>query len=136
MSRAQHWDEAKLEWDFHGAYEDTNMTHCLCLHGIMERCVLRNRLTECFALVGNKCVKQFISHIALGAPTGAIFASIKRVRKDPDKAVHKHLLKMAWDKGRITARAERWYANHSRKRLLTSREIAYRRCLNRRIMVK
>ena len=95
MSRAQSWAEAKLEWDFFDAYEDTNMTHCLCRHGIMERCVLRNRLTGCLALVGNKCVKQFIPHISLDAPTGAIFASIKRVRKDPDRVVHKHRLKMA-----------------------------------------
>ena len=123
-----------MNWTSFDAYEDANMTHCLCGHGIMERCVLRNRITECVALVGNKCVKQFSSHIALAAPTDAIFASIKRVRKDIDKMVHKDLAKLAREKGRTTARAERWYANSSRKRLLTTREIAYRRCLNRRIM--
>ena len=94
--------------------------------------MLRNRLTECLALVGNKCVKPFIPHISLDAPTYAIFASIKRVRKDPDRAVHKHLLKLAKEKKRITAWAESWYANHSRKRVLSTRQISYRRCLNHR----
>ena len=101
LSHVQNWDEAKLEWDFFDAYKDENMTHCLCGHGIVERCVLRNRLTDCLALVGNKCVKQFIPHIALAAPTDAIFASIKRVRKDPDKALHSHLLKLAKDKSAL-----------------------------------
>ena len=106
LSHAENWDEAKLELDFSDAYEDANMTHCRCGHGIMERCVLHNRITECIALVGNKCVKRFISHIALAAPAYAIFASIKRVRKDIDKTVHKYIVKLAMAKGRITARAE------------------------------
>ena len=64
----------------------------------------------------------------------AIFASIKRVRKDPDNVVHSHLVKLAKDKKRITTFAESWYAKHSRKRLVSNRQIAYRRCLNRRIL--
>ena len=130
------WEEARLEWELFDVYEDANMTHCLCGHEIMERCVLRNRITECDALVGNSCVKQFMSDLVVDIPTNAIFASIKRVKKSPGKAVHKHLVKMAKEKRRITGWAESWYVKHSRKRDLTAREMAYRRRLNRRILAE
>ena len=83
MSSAPGWEEARLEWELFDVYEETSMTHCLCGHEIIERCVLRNRITDCLALVGNSCVKQFMSDLVADIPTNAIFASIKRVRKKP-----------------------------------------------------
>jgi hypothetical protein len=134
MSRASDWDEARLEWSFYDAYDETNFTHCLCGHGIKERCVLHNRFTNCFALVGSSCVKEFMHEICQKVPMDAIHASIKRVRKNPGKAVHEHLVKLAREKRRITDRAYGWYCGCIRKRSLTKPENFYRTILNRRIL--
>jgi hypothetical protein len=134
QSNASIWEEARLEWSFFDAYEDASMTHCLCGHEIKERCVLRNRFTECLALVGSSCVREFMTEITCEVPTNAIFASLKRVKRSPDKAVHKHLVKLAREKCRITSHAENWYAKHNQKRALKHEETEYRRILNRRIL--
>jgi hypothetical protein len=134
QSHASSWDEARLEWSFFDAYKSASPTHCLCGHGIQERCVLRNSITDCFALVGSCCVRQFMPEINREVPTTAIFASLKRVKKSPEKAVHKHLVKLAREKCLITHHAETWYARHSKKRALGREELDYRRVLNRRIL--
>jgi hypothetical protein len=134
MSSASDWDEARLEWSFYDAYDDTNFTHCLCGHGIRERCVLQNRLTNCFALVGSSCVKEFMHEIYQKVPINAIHASIKRVRKNPGKAVHEYLARLAMEKRRITDKAYGWYGGCIRKRRLTKLETTYRTILNRRIL--
>jgi hypothetical protein len=134
QSHASNWDEARPEWSFFDAYEAPTLTHCLCGHGIKERCVLRNSITQCLALVGSSCVRQFMTELACEVPTNAIFASLKRVKRNPDKAMHKHLVKLAREKCRITPRAENWYARHSKKRALGREETGYRRILNRRIL--
>jgi len=133
-SRALNWDEARLEWSFHEAYLDATPTHCLCGHGIRERCVLHNASTNCFVLVGSKCVREFMYELCQEVPTGAIFASIRRVRADWSKPLHRHLVKMAHTKRHITPREVAWYLDNHRRRKLTLGELNYRIYLNGRIL--
>lgn len=81
-SVASNWDEAKLEWNLEDMYEADEPDTCLCGHTpIIELCILRNRLNNNDALVGNCCVKKFI-----GLPSDKIFQALRRVRKDTEKA--------------------------------------------------
>jgi len=136
LSRAPTWDEAKLEWEPYDAYWDENFTHCLCGHAIKERCVLRNRVTTCLARVGNCCVRQFMPEIAQLVTADGIFTSIRRVKKNPVKTLHRQLVRLAQERGAITAWGERWYLRHIRDRKLTFKELAYRRRLNRKILAR
>jgi hypothetical protein len=133
-SRASSWDEARLEWSFHEAYMNATPTHCLCGHGILERCVLHNASTNCFVLVGSRCVREFMHELCQVVPVGAIFASIRRVRADPSKSFHGHLVKWAHAKRHISDRALAWYNDNRRNRKLSHGELKYRETLNRRIM--
>jgi hypothetical protein len=134
MGHARDWETARLEWSFYDAYLQPTYTNCLCGHGIKERCVLRNSHTEHRAIVGNCCVKEFMHEICNDFSTDAVFASIRRVKKSPGKTVHKHLVKLAKERKRITSRAESWYSRCRGKRTLTETEVAYRIILNARIL--
>ena len=100
LSRSTEWDEAKLEWDLQDAYWEDSFTHCLCGHGIKERCVLFNKHTKCRALVGNCCVKRFAPDLAKSNSTDAVFASIRRVKKSYEKALHSQLVRRAHEQRR------------------------------------
>ena len=134
LSRSTVWDEAKLEWDLQDAYWEDGFTHCLCGHGIKERCILFNKHTKCRALVGNCCVKRFAPDLAKSNSTDAAFASIRRVKKSYEKALHSQLVRRAHQLRRISAWAEAWYLRNRRSRTLTPKELAYRRRLNARIL--
>ena len=132
--RSAVWDEAKLEWELQDTYWEDDPTHCLCGHGIKERCVLFNKHTRCRALVGNCCVKRFAPDLAKSNSTEAVFASIRRVKKGYEKALHAQLVRRAREQKRISGWAEAWYLRYRRLRSLTPKEVAYRRRLNVRIL--
>ena len=78
---------------------EQNWSNCLCGHGIKQKYYLRNDVTGALDYVGNSCVKQFMRH--LDAPD-AMFSSIRRVRQDPSRKLHRRVLSLAVDTGRIT----------------------------------
>jgi hypothetical protein len=133
MSIADVWEKARSEWSLFEVYDDTCKTHCLCGHEITERCVLRNHKTDHLALVGNSCAKQFMPRES-ETTTSAMFASIKRVKKSPEKSLHNHIVSLARQKRRITQRAEDWYNHVRTKRKKTSEENRYHAIINRRIL--
>ena len=134
LSSAQEWDVAKLEWTFVEAYEDEPWANCLCGHGIKERCILQNQTTGAREVVGNCCVKRFLPEAIEGEPTDAMFASIKRVRKSPNKALHARVIVKAKEQRKITPWAAEWYSRSCQKRELTVNQFAYRRRVNRRAL--
>jgi hypothetical protein len=134
FSAAKVWEDAKLEWICDDVYWQEHFTHCLCGHGIKERCILLNETTDAKVIVGNCCVKQFMAHLLTDMPTDAMMASIKRVKRSPDKALHKKVVNIARRQEVITAWAEQWYLKTARKRELTEKEYGYRRRLNRKIL--
>ena len=111
-----------------------------CLHPLSLRARHRGTLrsfereTQTKAIVGNCCVKQFMSHLLADMPTDVMFASIKRVKRSPDKALHKQVVSMACLRRAITAWAKGWYLKTAQKWELTHKEIGYRRHLNRKIV--
>ena len=75
-----------------------------------------------------------MSHLLADMPTDPMLASIKRVKRSPDKALHKQVVSMACRRRAITAWAKGWYLKTAQKRELTHKEIGYRRHLNRKIV--
>ena len=133
-SHAQTWAAAKLEWHFYNAYFDGTGGRCLCRHKIFERCDLRNDVTSEFAIVGNCCVKKFLGHLSDEVATDAVFASLKRVAKDSNKALHVDLVQLARERNVITDFAVKWYADFARERKLTHQQLLYREQLNNKIL--
>ena len=76
MSQSEQWDNAKTEWQLHDCWWDNTFSKCLCNHGIKERCIINNIVTDKTATVGNCCVQQFLGHLT--STSDAVFASLKR----------------------------------------------------------
>lgn len=120
------WDAAKLEWVLHEIYEAEEPETCLCgHHPIIELCVLRNKLNQVYATVGNCCVKKFI-----GLPSNLIFQAVKRVRADSSRSLNAESLAYALDKGWINSWEHEFYLKVMRKRNLTSKQAAKKQQIN------
>ena len=112
------WDVAKFEWALQEVYEVDVPETCLCGHfPIIELCVLKNRLNDNSATVGNCCVKKFI-----GLPSDKIFQAVKRVRKDEEKSLNVEAIEHAHYRGWINNWEKDFYIDIMRKRKLSERQ--------------
>lgn len=92
------WNEARREWDLIYVYQQPG--HCVCGHYIVDRCVIRNRLTNQQLIVGNVCVNNF--NTAKLRVTKKVFQSLKKLYEGHktfavctdliDLARHNHIL--------------------------------------------
>jgi hypothetical protein len=110
-----YWDEAKREWDLIGITIVDDPWTCLCGHyPINEICTIRNRLNGICATVGNRCVKKFFD-----LPSDAIFQGIKRIEKNPDKALNYEATQWASKMGVINDWERTFCIETRRKRILS-----------------
>lgn len=129
-SAARTWDQAKLEWSLLEVYEADEPETCLCgHHPIIELCVIRNRLNEAQATVGNCCVKKFV-----GLPSDEIFQGVKRIRKDISKSLNAEAIEHAFSRGWITQWEHGFYLDVMRKRRLTLKQKAKKLQINERVL--
>ena len=105
LSQSEEWATAQTEWQLINCYWADTYGECLCLTRIKERCIIENKVTSKRALVGNCCVKQFMSH--LSETTDAMFASLKKVHLNDSKSLHPDLVNMAVSRGVIAPWAAR-----------------------------
>ena len=132
LSESEHWDCARHEWQLLGCHWNDTEDRCLCRHPIKERCVIENIHTSQQAIVGNCCVRQFLGHLA--ANTGAVFASIKRVRNDNTKSLHVDMVDNAEAQHAITTSAADLYKKLIRKRVLSCKQSQFRQRMNQQIL--
>lgn len=129
-SVADRWDEARLEWAIEDIYWEEDPDTCLCGHfPINELCFLRNHKNNEKVLVGNQCVKKF-----MGLSSDKIFDAIKRISKDPEKALNLEAIKHAHTKGWINEWEHNFYFNTWRKRKLSIKMMDKRKQINRRVL--
>ena len=130
LSRGSTWEEARHEWELEHIFRQAWRQKCLSgRFPIREICVLRNRLTEQRAEVGNVCVKKF-----LGLPSDKILTALARVLKAVERAVGpetvEHAHRLRW----ISDWERHFYLDTWRKRTLTDSQLVKRVEINRRIL--
>lgn len=130
LSRAQDWEAAKSEWRLIDVSEADEPETCLCGHfPIIELCSIKNGVTGRSTTVGNVCVKKF-----LGLRSDLVFASVKRIRKDPSKGVNPDAASLFFQRGILTQWEYDFCQDTFRKRELTERQLSKRQSINTKIL--
>jgi hypothetical protein len=91
--------------------------------------VLQNRINDHRAIVGNVCVKRF-----LGLPSEAIFAGLRRIARDPERALTAEAVEYAHSQRWINDWEKDFSHNTRRKGRLSERQLAKRLEINNRIL--
>lgn len=129
LSKADTWDEAKLEWDLVDVEKVDEPETCMCGHQpIVEVCVIANRLNKQVTRVGNCCVKKFI------ARSDKIFQAVKRIKLDVSRSVNSETIEFGYDKEYITERDKKFYMDIMRKRNLSVKQRAWKESINKKIL--
>jgi hypothetical protein len=130
LSSAATWEVAVKEWGLTGIHEADEPETCPCGHfPIIEVCSIRNRVTGHSTEVGNVCVKRF-----LGLRSDLIFAAIKRIRSDPDKALNADAVAFFYERGLLNEWEYKFCQSTMRLRNLTAPQLAKRRDINRKVL--
>ena len=129
LSVASDWHTVRQEWDLVEIYVDPDNT-CVCSHfPIKNICVIRNRVTDEVAEVGNCCAKNFESW-----PTDTLFGAVKRIYMDRDAAIADCLSTYCAERRIITEWEYGFCLNTSRKRRLSDKQSLCRRKINERVI--
>jgi hypothetical protein len=129
-SRANNWDQAKLEWELHEVYRVKEPRTCLCGHTpIIQVCNLQNKVTGATAIVGNHCVNT-----VLGFASGKIFQALKRVGADLHKSLNKEAILHAGNMGWITISECSFYSAVMHKRKLNPAQLGQKVDMNKRFL--
>jgi hypothetical protein len=130
LSVADTWDKAKLEWELKEVYFEDDPGACLCgKTPIYEICLLGNTVNGNEAIVGNVCVKKF-----LGLPSHLIFAAIKRIVTDKDKALNAEAIEHAYGKRWINKWERDFCFDTMRKKKLTDKQLEKRNQINEKLL--
>jgi hypothetical protein len=129
LSNAATWETARQEWEVSRTWWDETPGRCVCGHyPIFEHCELRNVENGLTTIVGNCCVKLFVS----GAPK--LFSGIGRIRKDPNKAPNSEVIRYAVLRGLIGDWERGFLIETERKRCLTEKQRLKRIEINQKIL--
>jgi hypothetical protein len=131
-SIADRWADAKLEWSLAEVFflGPDECGVCLCGHfPIKECCVLVNHENGTEVTVGNCCVKKF-----LDLPSEAIFRALRRVARDPSKAISPAAVEHFHRRGWITAWERSFLLDTARKRRPSPKVLAKRAEINAKLL--
>ncbi|MCC5823184.1 MAG: hypothetical protein LAT64_07745 [Phycisphaerales bacterium] len=140
MSKAEHWDLARHEWQLDYVeiiYDEDDKDgyspeQCPCGHyPISELCWLRNTENGHSTFVGNVCVRKFMD-----IPADTVAAGIKRIVKNQEKALNVEAGKFAYDKKWINDWELNFCLNTARKRRLSASQLAKRIQINARVIAE
>ncbi|MDR5757663.1 hypothetical protein [Caballeronia sp. LZ035] len=107
-----HWEFAFDEWHLDGVDYEPGGT-CLCTHHpITERCLIENVLTGNKTIVGNCCIRRFMTNIK----TNGLFSGLRKITDSLDAWPTLRLLSFAKDKGAISQADFYWAKYLLRKR--------------------
>lgn len=129
-SHAPEWNAARFEWVLIDIFEADEPEACLCGHyPILEICIIRNRITNNIAEVGNVCVKRFF-----GIRSDLIFAGLERVRMDIEKSLNESCIEFFFEKNLVSPWERNFLYDTKSKRILTARQLDKRKQINKKVM--
>lgn len=131
-SVAPSWDAARLEWKLDDVCFVDEPETCLCGHfPIIEICILRNTKNQRTAEVGNVCVNKF-----MGLRSDKVFDSVKKIRKDCDRAPNAETIELFFRQGLISLWERSFSLDTWRKRNLSFGQMTKRREINAKILAQ
>ena len=110
-SDAPLWDDARFEWKRGDTYWCSSWGSCVCDHRIRERCEIHNTRNGEQAVVGNCCINQFLARLHISEPTRSMIASIRKVQRDPSRALNKYTLHVA-QQNRVITEVKQKFGQH------------------------
>jgi hypothetical protein len=130
LSNATDWEMAKKKWKFVEISEADEPETCPCGHyPIVELCTIFNGVTKNSIDVGNVCVKRF-----LGFRSDLIFQSVKRTRKDQDKALAADATAFFFQRSVINQWEYDFQQSTMRMRNLSDNQLSTRRKINAKVL--
>lgn len=128
LSRAQHFDAARGEWELVGVELSEEWDSCPCGKEIKEHCYIQNKLTLHRTHVGNVCINRF-----MGIETGNLFEGLKRISDNPRANANLDVIEHAQKLGYLFPNEYAFLMQTRLKRKLSPAQIAWKEKINRRI---
>lgn len=119
---------ARNEWKLVGVEICEDFDCCPCGQRIKELCFIQNQINLNKTYVGNVCVNQFI-----GIDTGNLFDGLRRIALDDTANANEDLIIHAYKLGYIYENEYAFLMSTKRKRVLSDKQIEWKRKINRRI---
>jgi hypothetical protein len=130
-SVSKDWHTAKTEWYFESAYKSMVSQTCLCTHHpIFNICIIRNKLNNELAEVGNCCINKFLGI----DEANKIFDSVNRLKKDITKSMSPETAEYLINKKVINEFEFNFYKDIHRKRKLSYRQLEIKKMINRKFI--
>lgn len=138
LSDNKSWPKMLEEWSLDYVEileEDEDLETCLCHHHpIREVCHIKNRVNGHTSIVGNCCIKRFENDAPAFEGTHKIFASLKKIKLNPEASANKELIEYAFSKGVLNDRERKFYLDIWKKRGLTDPQLRWKASLNTKII--
>lgn len=132
LSVANTFDLARQEWDLVAVEISEEWDSCPCGQDIKEHCYIRNRLNGNSTYVGNVCINRFIQ-----IDTGNLFDGLRRIAADDTANANHDLIEHAYRMGYLYDEKEYTFLKQTAlKRNLSAAQIAWKRKINRRILLQ
>lgn len=129
LSQAQDFTQACKEWRLIGIYLTEEWDYCPCGQEIKEHCEIANRTTGAETFVGNVCINRFIP-----LNTATLFAGLKRIQANRTANVNEDLIAHAEARGLLFPNEGAFLRQTARKRILSTKQLAWKEKINRRIL--
>jgi hypothetical protein len=140
LSAAKEWIDVVKEWELfdayfynlaaHGDAPDYGLGKCLCNHSpIVEHAVLRNRITDQMAVVGNVCVRRFISKDSV-----KFFDCVKRIEANIYAAPNDAVIEMMYRRDLIDQSNKAFLEKTQRLRGLNLGQRTLRKYINETLL--
>lgn len=132
LSIANTFDLARQEWDLVAVEISEEWDSCPCGQDIKEHCYIRNRLNGNSTYVGNVCINRFIQ-----IDTGNLFDGLRRIAADDSANANHDLIEHAYRMGYLYGEKEYIFLKQTAlKRSLSTAQIAWKKKINRRILLQ
>jgi hypothetical protein len=126
------WEEAKLEWSLDVIFLAEEPGTCLCgKFPIREMCVITNRLNGETAIVGNHCIRRFLT-----LSSDQLFASLRKIIKNPEAIPGTELVEFVHGKHWINDWERKFLTSVCQCRRLSDKQKAIVSQINAKIMAR
>jgi hypothetical protein len=129
LSKAKEFETARTEWKLIAVEISDEFDNCPCGQEIKEHCYIENTRTGHKTYVGNVCINRFI-----GIDTGTLFDGLKRIVEDESSNANEDVIEYANERGFLFDKEYDFLMDTRLKRKLSSKQIAWKRKINRRII--
>jgi hypothetical protein len=129
LSVSTDFDRARAEWKLVGIEVSEEFDNCPCGQQIKEHCYIENTENGARTYVGNICINGFLE-----INTGNLFEGLKRIANDDSANANADLIEHAYALGYIFESEYGFLKSTRLKRVLSSKQIAWKKKINRRIV--